>query len=128
MPDFDGLKIFAEQGDSEAQFLLGNEYVLGKDVPTDYAEALKWYRNAAEQGNAKAQFNLGYMYRNGEGVASDYVQAYKWYSLAAVHGSENYRKLRDLVAKRLSPKQLTEAERLTAKWKPKTWLELNVQG
>ncbi|MBG99997.1 MAG: hypothetical protein CMN58_06600 [Solibacterales bacterium] len=127
MKKIESLFTLAKQGDPEAQFKLGNEYVFGKNVPVDHAKALKWYRNAAEQGDAKAQFNLGYMCRNGEGMPSDYVQAYKWYKLAAVHGNTNYQKLRDLVAKRLSPDQLAEAEKLANAWKPKTWQELKVQ-
>jgi TPR repeat protein len=127
MKKIESLQTRAEQGDPEAQFKLGNEYVLGKDLPVDHTEALKWYRSAAEQGDTKAQFNLGYMCRNGEGMTSDYVQAYKWYKLAAVHGNANYQKLRDLVAKRLSSDQLAEAEKLANEWRPKTWQELKVK-
>ena len=47
----------AEQGDTDAQFLLGAMYNEGKGVPQDYAQAVKWYRKAAEQGNASAQLN-----------------------------------------------------------------------
>ncbi len=40
----------AEQGDADAQNKLGFMYDDGLGVPQDYAEAMKWYRNAAEQG------------------------------------------------------------------------------
>ena len=53
----------AEQGDTDAQFSLGNRYRQGKGVPQDYKTAVKWYRLAAEQGYADAQGNLGVMYR-----------------------------------------------------------------
>lgn len=33
-------------------------YFTGYEVQQDYAEAVKWYREAAEQGFIEAQFNL----------------------------------------------------------------------
>ena len=59
---------------------------MGKGVPQDYAEAVKWYRLAAEQSYASAQSNLGFMYKNGQGVPQDYAEAVKWYRLAAEQG------------------------------------------
>ena len=76
----------AEQGNSFAQFNLGQIYTQGKGVPQDYAEAVKWWRKAAEQGNAPAQYNLGVMYLQGQGVRQDYAQAVKWYRKAAEQG------------------------------------------
>jgi TPR repeat protein len=49
----------------------------------DYAEALKWYRQAADQGSARAQFNVGRFHSQGHGVAVDQVEAIKWFRLAA---------------------------------------------
>ena len=43
-------------------------YENGQGVPQDYAEAVKWYREAADQDDTDAQFNLGLMYENGDGV------------------------------------------------------------
>ena len=54
----------------------------------DYAEAVKWYREAAEQNHAKGQYSLGLCYAYGIGVAKDYVEAYKWILLAAAQGNE----------------------------------------
>ena len=76
----------ADQGDAEAQSMLGLMYDVGRGVPHDHAQALKWYRLAADRGNAWAQFNLGLMYDNGRGVPQDYAQAVKWYRLAADQG------------------------------------------
>ena len=50
---------FAEQGDAEAQFFLGQLHNVGVVVSQDYKEAVRWYRLAAEQGHAKAQFTMG---------------------------------------------------------------------
>ena len=52
----------AEQGDAEAQTLLGGIYSYGVGVPQNFAEALKWYRLAADQSFAEAQFSLGAVY------------------------------------------------------------------
>ena len=65
----------AEQGHAQSQVNLGTIYTLGKDVPQDYAQALKWLRLAAGQENdvaaqAIAQVKLGGMYADGEGVPS----------------------------------------------------------
>ncbi|HAR33023.1 MAG TPA: hypothetical protein DCR95_02740, partial [Desulfobacter sp.] len=49
----------AEQGNANAQYILGVMYEKGKDVPQDFKEAVKWYKLAAEQGVAQAQFNMG---------------------------------------------------------------------
>lgn len=78
----------AEQGDAEAQLILGSMYDIGLGVPQDYMEAVKWYRLAAEQGNAKAQSKLGSMYDIGLGVPQDYIEAVKWWRLAAEQGDD----------------------------------------
>ena len=82
----DALRKAAEQGDVEAQYLLGWMYDNGDGVPQDKAEAVVWYRRAAEQGDARAQYTLGGMYFYGEGVAEDRAQAIVWFRKAAVQG------------------------------------------
>ena len=79
-------KPLAEQGNANAQFVLGLMYANGEGVPEDDKQAVKWYRLAAEQGLADAQYNLGFMYANGEGVPEDDKQAVKWFRLAAEQG------------------------------------------
>ena len=113
-----------EQGYADAQFNLGVMYDEGRGVPQDDAEAVKWYRKAAEQGDAGAQYNLGVMYGNGLGVPQDYAQAHMWYNLAASRfppGEDRDKavKNRDIVAKRMTPAQIAEAQKLARKWKPK---------
>jgi TPR repeat protein len=83
------------------------------------AEAMRWWRRAAEQGLAEAQTNLGNMYNNGEGVPQDSVLAHMWLNLAAAQGQEEAKTNRDIVAKRMTPAQLAEAQRLAREWKPK---------
>jgi uncharacterized protein len=87
-------------------------------VPQDYAAAASWYRKAADQGHARAQFNLGTMYFLGQGVPQDYISAHVWLSLGAAGGNEDAAKNRDIVAAKMTPAQMAEAERLVRKWKP----------
>ena len=114
----------AEQGFAKAQHNLGLMYDNSLGVPQDYAKAEKWYRKAAEQGYAKAQYNLGVMYYDGQGVTQDYVQAYAWYNLAASRyppGEDRDRAVEghNLVEKRMTPAQISEAEKLAREWRPK---------
>jgi hypothetical protein len=108
----------AEQGDARAQFNLGLMYDTGEGVPQDDAEAVRWYRLAADQGDATAQYNLGLMYANGQGVPQDYVAAHMWLNLAAAQGNANASESRDIVANRMTPEQIAEAQRLAREWTP----------
>ena len=44
----------AEQGDANAQYMLGAIYFTGKKVQQDLQVALKWLRMSAAQGNSNA--------------------------------------------------------------------------
>jgi uncharacterized protein len=119
------LQPLASSGDDYAQFNIGVMYDTGKGVPQDFSEAVKWYRKAANQGNARAMDNLAFMYRGGQGVPQDYVEAHKWFNLAASRYSVSEAKRResaalnrDLVANRMTPQQIAEAQKLAREWKP----------
>ena len=112
-------RIAADQGDADAQYNLGTMYRDGEGVPRDYAEALKWFRKAAVQGDARAQASLGIMYTIGSGVPQDYVLALMWSNLAASQENEGAISLRELVASKMTPEQITEAEILAREWRPK---------
>src|SRR6187455_2827002 len=73
----------AEEGDAEAQTLVGEIYERGIGAEPNYAAAAEWYRRAADQGNARAQFNLGTFYEQGLGVPTDKLQALNWYRRAS---------------------------------------------
>jgi len=75
-----------DKGNLMAQFNLGLVHEKGRGVTQDYAEAAKWYRQAAEQGFAPAQNNLGNLYAQGFGVAKDSAEAFKWHLKAAERG------------------------------------------
>ena len=77
-------------------------------------------RTRAEQGDAKTQVSLGFMYRDGEDVPQDDVLAHMWFNLAASRLTGEDRESavdwRDIVAGRMTPAQLAEAQRLALEW------------
>jgi TPR repeat protein len=101
----------SEQGDAIAQYDLGRMYEYGQGVLQDYAEAVRFYKKAAGQGFAPAQNNLGVKYSYGEGVPLDYITAHMWYNLASVNGEESAVKNRDFVATKMTPADISEAQR-----------------
>jgi len=105
-------KLAAEQGNPLAQFNLGVSYDKGQGVVQDYAEAVRWYMLAAAQGLAVARSNLGLMYAKGQGVVQNYTRAHMWFNLGAVTGDTNAVKNRDIAAKRMTPQQIAEAQKL----------------
>lgn len=77
----------AEEGNAEAQNMLGYMYRYGQGVTQDFEQARLWYRRAADLGNARAQNNLGAMYRQGLGMPQDYQEAFRWFLRAAEQGN-----------------------------------------
>jgi predicted aspartyl protease len=49
----------ADQGNADAQYVLGSIYHNGGEVPPDEAQARSWLDKAAAQGHAQANFTLG---------------------------------------------------------------------
>jgi TPR repeat protein len=86
----------------------------------DYATAVRLIRPLAEQGDANAQYKLGVFYDNGLGVPQDKIRAYMWLNLSAAQGREGAAAFRDLIARRMTPAQKEEAQKLTREWKPST--------
>ena len=84
----------------------------------DYTTALRLIRPLAEQGDASAQYNLGVFYDNGLGVPQDLVRAYMWFTLSAAQGKEGAAVFRDLIARRMTPAQIAEAQKFAREWKP----------
>ena len=89
----------------------------------DYETALRLWLPLAEQGDAIVQLNLGLLYYWGHGVLQDsvqnYVEAHKWFNLAAARGNLSAADNRDWLAKKMTPDQLAEAQRLAREWKPR---------
>ena len=119
-----GFKAFAQKGNAQAQHNLGFMYAKGQGVPKNYAKAVKWLWPAAEKGDTRAQVMIGVMHYEGRGVPKDYLEAYKWSSLAIAYAREEKVhklavKLRNSLEKRMTPKQIAEAQRQAAEWRPK---------
>ena len=95
-------------------------HVLSRLQTQDDAEAVIWFRLAAAQGHATAQYNLGVMYGAGRGVPQDNVEAHMWLNLAAARlsGADRERTVatRDRIAERMTPADLSEAQRRAREW------------
>lgn len=110
----------AERGNARAQTMVGFMYATGRGVPQAYDAAAYWYRLAAEGGDTTGQYLLGLAYDKGQGLPLDEVAAYKWLDLAAAHAPkrmrENYTKLRQAVASKMSRGQIAAGQRSALIW------------
>ena len=72
----------AQQGDSQSQFIVGENYEKGETVEEDLDEACEWYKRAAKQGNFEAQKRIAdILFQNG-----DYKEALFWLEQVADSG------------------------------------------
>lgn len=85
---FELLKPIAEDGNPQAQYLLGFTYQFDQIVPHDVQKAIYWYTKAAEQGHIEAQSALGGIYFTND-FERDYSQAAEWYRKAAKQGDKH---------------------------------------
>lgn len=110
----------AERGNARAQAMVGFMYATGQGLPQAYDAASYWYRLAAEQGDTTAQYLLGLAYDKGQGVPQDEVAAYKWLNLAAANAPkrrrENFAKLRNAVASKMSRGQIAAGQWHALRW------------
>lgn len=83
------MKVAAQKGDPEAQFLVGVQYRVGDGFERDQAEAAKWLRKAAESGHVEAQYALGELYADADPGSefADPDEALKWLQAAAAKGN-----------------------------------------
>ncbi len=102
----------------KTEFDLGLKYQNGDSMHQDHAKAAYWFRRAAERGEAPAQARLGLIYEKGLGVPQNNILAHMWSNLAVLQGNEDAESSRDIVAQRMTPAQIAEAERLAREWKP----------
>ena len=114
----------AWRGNPRAQAMLGFMYENGLGAPQAYDIAFELYAGAAERGDPTGQYLLGLLYDKGHGAERDDVLAYKWLNLAAaaapIRERENYRRIRDAVASKMSLNQIAEGQRLALNWRPKS--------
>ena len=106
-------RLSAEQGNDSAQVNIGQMYDQGLgDISQNYKTSAKWFRLAAEQGNIIAQYNLGISYFLGEGVIQDNVYAHMWLNISASNGKEKGIDARDMIAKKMSSADISQAQKL----------------
>jgi uncharacterized protein len=112
----------ALRGNAGAQAFLGFMYENGYGAPQAYDAAADLYIQAAIRGNPFGQCMLGLMYDKGHGVPQDFILAYKWLNLAAARAPQRERdyflRLRNAVASKMSPAQISAGQRLALLWVP----------
>ena len=109
----------AEQGNADAQVLLGRMYLMGQGVTQDRDQAMKWFKAAAVQGNADAQFLLSSMLLLPQ---KDVGEGMKWLRLSADQGMRDAQYLLGktyLQGLKDVPRDLVQAA---------MWLELAAKG
>jgi hypothetical protein len=77
----------AQDGDKDAQYLMGLAAKHGRGAEQNHEAAVKWFTLAAERGHADALNDLATCYSRGEGVARDDAKAFEYFRLAAERGS-----------------------------------------
>ena len=114
------LRPLADRGDAVIQGTLADMYFRGGGgVLQSYMIAASWYRRAADQYEPSSQYKLGSMYANGLGVPQDYVLAHMWFNLAAAMEYKYAATNRDMLAAKMTPEQIAEAQKLAREWEAK---------
>ena len=107
-PKIEALANRSDAGDGHASFKLYQAYSAGKGVGRIEEFATQYLEKAARQGLPEAQFTLAERIEN---RGNDPVSAYMWYSLAQRgQYKSSGKKLKEL-AQKMSPEQISEAER-----------------
>ena len=81
------LRSAAAAGDAGAAYEVAVRFAEGRGVPTNSAEAARWFARAAAEGLAPAQFRYGSMLEKGQGVKKDLEAARRLYLAAAGKGN-----------------------------------------
>jgi len=78
----------------------------------DYAQAVKWFQEAAQQGEVSAYFILGMMYLNydSKGIHKNHGKAIKWLRKAVQHGHVQARTALEQLIQQSKSKLLNEAD------------------
>jgi TPR repeat protein len=58
---------------------------------------------------SQAEYAIGTCYADGAGVEQDNVKAYQWIALSAAHGNIDAAVFQKVLAKKLTPEELTKA-------------------
>lgn len=109
----------AEQGDANAQWMMGQTLLSASDLLEDATRAAWWLRRAADQGHGLAQRDLGMLHELGRGVEQSVEEAFFWYSLASVQESGRAKLHRDAMKPQLTPAQQYAVSARLRDWRPR---------
>jgi len=68
----------ARQGNAEAQYYVGRQYLIGMGVQRSDERAVPWFRKAAAKGHIEARDKLAQLYINGRGNPETDPDAERW--------------------------------------------------
>lgn len=97
-----------ELGHVDAMNNLATMYQTGTGVPRNYVKSADLYLQAAKAGHIDAAFNYSTLARLGIGTHKDMAESYAWAVIAARHGASDLVAYRDVLATKISPKELTK--------------------
>ena len=100
----------ANAGNADAQYNLGLMYEQGAGVTQSWAESAMWQKLAAKQGHVKSQYALSIKHITGTGVLMDGVMGYMWANIASANGYSGAGKIRDGIAKSMTPAAIEKAQ------------------
>ncbi len=111
----------ALKGDAKSQFDVSRLYFMGKGVPQDYENGLKWMTRSARQGYVLAQKELAI--GRSEGAIKNIPEAYTWLSIIAAYNADEIgewaKSKRNAVAKKIKKKDvLLASQRKARDWRP----------
>lgn len=104
-------RLSAQEGDDDAEEMIGVLYAMGLGVEQDYRRAFEWYMRASIRGHAGAQSGLGWYYELGMGMPErDMVRAHMWYAISAAGGDIDAALSLEYIEPRMTAEQIKEAQ------------------
>lgn len=104
------IKAAANQGQVEAEYLMGMAHMQGRGTVQNYRASFDWLAKAANHGHIEAQYRLGIFYRDGLGTQVNKEFAYQWLNVAAARGHSDATLLRDKLGAVMRADELTRAQ------------------
>ncbi|OHS93785.1 hypothetical protein TRFO_11595 [Tritrichomonas foetus] len=107
------LKISADFGYHEAQYIYGLWLMFGKGVEKNLTESAKYFQLSADSGNTNAEYNIGLCYSEGKGVPINAELALHYFECAASknHASSQFKAAelyRDGIGTKLNEKKAAQ--------------------
>jgi TPR repeat protein len=106
----------ALRGDDRAMLNLGVMYEVGRGVPKDDLQSIRWILDSAESGNTRGQYQLALRFEVGHGMEPNLVLAHMWLVLATTAGSPAATFRMASLERRLSREQIGIGRRMARNW------------